>query len=522
MLTRLKNIEAQKAIDLINKRCSLNDLEKILSDEDVYLGFQNELLKLSPNKKKLRISNIIVNLLGDNLLDSNLLRRSLASQCIENYKKIWKPGSSEAVKFCKYIELPEVFAGTLPPEKPPSVERLDSIDEFNSLTDYQEEVMNKAIDNLVNKRSSLITLPTGAGKTYVATNVVLKWHQINNGTTTMWLTHSEELCEQALECIKQTWELIHGPKPLIIYRGWGIYVNKIINGEIYQNADTAQDSNLGNTIIVTTPLSALKIIKNKKGGSLWKSISNLSLLVIDEAHRAAASTYKEVIKTTTKQINKNTSLIGLSATPVRETYSSKKYEGTQELAKLFNDLIEPVNTLGNYASPIKALQARNILAKLKIIKAKLTDNTDRSIAEYIYKNKKTGEPSLVFTSTVSSSKVIATYLIEKGLSAEYVTGKSTYVERRNIIQGIKNGIIDVLCNCEILTTGFDAPSISEIFLTRQTNSPVLYKQIVGRGLRGSAFGGSEICELHLCGIDLPFEADPNTNEFARTVWANKF
>jgi superfamily II DNA or RNA helicase len=51
----------------------------------------------------------------------------------------------------------------------------------------------------------------------------------------------------------------------------------------------------------------------------------------------------------------------------------------------------------------------------------------------------------------------------------------------------------VLCNYGVLTTGFDAPRISALVIGRPTASPLLYEQMIGRGMRGPRFGGTEEC-----------------------------
>ena len=51
----------------------------------------------------------------------------------------------------------------------------------------------------------------------------------------------------------------------------------------------------------------------------------------------------------------------------------------------------------------------------------------------------------------------------------------------------------MLCNCEVLTTGFDAPQTTHVVIARPTVSHVLFEQMVGRGLRGPQFGGTAEC-----------------------------
>ena len=65
-----------------------------------------------------------------------------------------------------------------------------------------------------------------------------------------------------------------------------------------------------------------------------------------------------------------------------------------------------------------------------------------------------------------------------------------------MIKEFREGKIKILCNYAVLTTGFDAPKIDALFITRPTSSPVLYEQMVGRGMRGSRVGGKEVCLIY--------------------------
>lgn len=84
------------------------------------------------------------------------------------------------------------------------------------------------------------------------------------------------------------------------------------------------------------------------------------------------------------------------------------------------------------------------------------------------------------------------------------------IERKNIVNKFKNreDDLNILINYEVLTTGFDATNIRCVFITRPTNSVVLYSQMLGRGLRGPLMGGNEFCEL----IDIEDNLERYTNE----------
>lgn len=53
----------------------------------------------------------------------------------------------------------------------------------------------------------------------------------------------------------------------------------------------------------------------------------------------------------------------------------------------------------------------------------------------------------------------------------------------------------MLCNYNVLATGFDAPRTDLVLIVRQVKSPVSYMQMVGRGLRGPRNGGTQTCTI---------------------------
>jgi superfamily II DNA or RNA helicase len=64
-----------------------------------------------------------------------------------------------------------------------------------------------------------------------------------------------------------------------------------------------------------------------------------------------------------------------------------------------------------------------------------------------------------------------------------------------VIDDFKTGTVDVLTNYGVLSTGFDVPKVDVIFIVRPTASIVLYSQMIGRGLRGPAIGGTPYCRI---------------------------
>lgn len=88
------------------------------------------------------------------------------------------------------------------------------------------------------------------------------------------------------------------------------------------------------------------------------------------------------------------------------------------------------------------------------------------------------ESVLVFCSGVDHAHHVAT-----ALGGEVVTGETPKVERARLIGGFRAGKIKYLCSVDVLTTGFDAPNIDGIANLRPSRSPLIYTQLLGRGMR---------------------------------------
>jgi hypothetical protein len=89
--------------------------------------------------------------------------------------------------------------------------------------------------------------------------------------------------------------------------------------------------------------------------------------------------------------------------------------------------------------------------------------------------------TLVFTVDIQHAKDQAQAFKDRGISAEAIWGEDP--DRKAKLEAYRLGTIRVLCNCNLLTEGFNEPSISCIILARPTMSSILFTQMVGRGTR---------------------------------------
>jgi superfamily II DNA or RNA helicase len=83
-----------------------------------------------------------------------------------------------------------------------------------------------------------------------------------------------------------------------------------------------------------------------------------------------------------------------------------------------------------------------------------------------------------------------------GIPAEYMDGDTEGEERDAIGERLRLGVIKVVCNCGVATTGVDWPWVSYLAMCRPTQSPSLWVQICGRALRKHPQGGDTLIADH--------------------------
>lgn len=104
---------------------------------------------------------------------------------------------------------------------------------------------------------------------------------------------------------------------------------------------------------------------------------------------------------------------------------------------------------------------------------------DQDVVALISEAKLMHKHVLVFCNSIMQSERLTTYFPE----ARSVSSKTKVKDRRDVIEGFKDGRYQVVFNVGVLTTGFDHPPLDSIVLLRPTRSVALYYQMLGRGVR---------------------------------------
>ena len=100
-------------------------------------------------------------------------------------------------------------------------------------------------------------------------------------------------------------------------------------------------------------------------------------------------------------------------------------------------------------------------------------------------------PTVCFATSVNHSLQLKHAFLDKGIIAVHIDAKSTEEERDRAKTGLEDGSIQIVCNVDIFSTGWDCPIVSCIIFARPTWSLAWFIQAASRGLR--SFPGKEDC-----------------------------
>ena len=336
------------------------------------------------------------------------------------------------------------------------------------LRDYQQDLLAGVQVALASEQARvMMQLPTGGGKTIIA-GALLK-ERLNGGHKAVWLTHRREL-------VKQTWELLNNAK-----------IAASSNFRWHPGTDAPARRN-GVAILMAQTVS-----RRTAKMSVWRKYGGDDLMIIDEAHHAAADGWTRAMRQWPGRI------LGMTATPWR---LSQK-EGFDHL---FNALL--------CGPPVVDLQSGDHLCGAQVFRpspqwiirggAVGTDGdfTDAGIeganqadimtagALKFWQEHAQDRQTIVYAVSVDHAHNLAAVFRNAGVPAAAMLGETKDKERVALVAAFKRGILKVLVNVAVATEGFDLPDASCVVITRPTKSLTLYLQMVGRGLRPKIDGGN--------------------------------
>lgn len=349
------------------------------------------------------------------------------------------------------------------------------------LREYQSKTVGMLYDWLKeNDGNPCVSLPTGSGKSVVIGYFCKEVSQSWPKTRILMLTRSQELITQNAEKLRMLWP--NAPM--------GIYSASL--GRKQRNEP----------ITIAGPLSIVNAIDD---------FEPFDLCLIDEAHDIShkdEGSYRKIIAALLEK-KPSMRVIGFTASPFRVGHGM-----ITDKPAIFDGLIEPTSIMElisqGYLSVLRS-KATDFKLSTEGIKKRggeyiekdlqaavdTADNNRRMVDEVIARAG--GRKFWMFFCTgVEHARHIKELLIERGISAEAVTGEMPKGEREAAIRDFRSGKLQAVTNVNCLSTGFDHPAIDLLVLARPTMSPGLYMQQVGRGMR-PAPGKAECIVLDFAG-----------------------
>jgi hypothetical protein len=215
----------------------------------------------------------------------------------------------------------------------------------------------------------------------------------------------------------------------------------------------------------------------------------IGLFVIDEAHHAAAPSYRAIVDRILA-LRSDAMIMGFTATPNRG-------DGVR-LVDVFEKIVYEMDTRkaidAGYLVPVKSFAVATatdldnvasrggdfVIGALAAV-VNTVDRNARIVAAY--KQHTPGMKALVFTASVEHARDVAEEFVANDVKAEWASGETPKAERERIVRDFRSGKTNVLVNCGLYLEGFDVPSVQVILNARPTKSTTLYTQITGRALR---------------------------------------
>jgi superfamily II DNA or RNA helicase len=305
----------------------------------------------------------------------------------------------------------------------------------------------------------LLYLPTGAGKTVIATFII----QALRATTrapkkTLFVAHRQEILDQTARTLTR-----HLPDANV----------QVEQGERQANADAD-----------ITVASVQSLVRRKER----YDPKTYGLIICDECHRALAPSWEEVINYFCTEASQETLLLGMTATPRRSDGKSALDVFGQTAFEISRTDLEDLGFL----VPMQyfTVQSDLSLDRLKLsggdfqqgaLSRVMNTPEHRALAVKAWLEQGVGKKTIVFCAGIEHATSLATDFQSLGIRAEKIDGKTK--ERQELLRRFREGELQVLTNYGVLTEGFDDPEVRCVLMARPTTSPLVYTQCVGRGLR---------------------------------------
>ena len=340
---------------------------------------------------------------------------------------------------------------------------------------YQQDMLEQLIaERSYGQWRNLVVAATGTGKTVVAAfDYRNTCNSIGGRPRLLFAAHREEILRQALRTYR---EVLRDPE-------FGVLLTGNHNPDSFDHLFATIDSLSSRNLVALV------------GAEHWHTV------VIDECHRLAADRFDAFVTAVQPRL-----LLGLTATPERSDgqpisqHFDARPDGSPAIElRLWHaldlQLLAPFEYYAcddatDFASvPWDKPGEREAVDNLvtgNAVRARLIVNEWRRLASDARQSR-----ALVFCVSVAHAEFMTAWLSQAGLPSACVVGTTAPEERRRAPQRLITGELCALVTVDLYNEGIDLPMVDTLLLLRPTQSPVLFQQQIGRGLRLAP--GKESC-----------------------------
>ena len=322
------------------------------------------------------------------------------------------------------------------------------------------QMQQKALVNLAklrenNQNKALIIAATGTGKTFLSAFDVKEFQ----AERVLFLVHREVILQDALD----SFELIlpHQSKT------------------IFQGSNKNYESNFTFAMIPS--------LYNNENYKLF-SPDHFDYIIADEAHRAYSPTYRALL-----EYFKPTFLLGMTATPERtdggnifELFNNNIALEIRLKDALQEDLVIPFHYFG--ITDVTSDMSNIDISKIDVVAEKLSIKTRvdliiEKLEHYGFSGEK--RKCLAFCASKEHAEYMAKEFNAFGYPSLFLTGSNSDDDRKDAIDRLEDLVdpLEFIFTIDIFNEGIDIPSVNLVLMLRPTQSPIIFTQQLGRGLR---------------------------------------
>ena len=386
---------------------------------------------------------------------------------VNEFEELWN--AEQALPFAEFIGLyTEFYTRNKIIQDQKKLERHKKIPSFEGYCLQPNSMQVGFINNLrkiyeSGEKKALLVSATGTGKTYASAFAMreLGFKRV------LFLVHRNQIAKQALES----------------YR-------KVFDDKVSMGLVTGKEQKYDSDFVFAT----VQTLSKKE--SLEKYTRDaFEAIVIDEAHHSASDSYKKVMDYFVPKL-----WLGMTATPDKRDdnlagkniYEIFDHQIAYEIRlqnAMEEDLLCPFHYFGITDLEVVTDVGKSVEEKTENFRYLISDARVKNVMKQAKFFGYSGErvKGLIFCSRIDEAKKLSLKFNEQGWRTLVLSGSDSEEIRAAAIERLageeNENALDYIISVDIFSEGVDVPEINQVIMLRPTESPIVFIQQLGRGLR---------------------------------------